>query len=117
MRESLARYYRRCPWTAAYYSLDAAYIYWFADASGGIGASSWKIATEGGICYISFDTFIPSIRYMAIREGVTDLKYLSLVKDPAKARAYLERIYVTNAHDPKEPDRVRQEIIKEVLKQ
>ena len=114
MRESLARYYRRCPWTAAYYRLDAAYIYWFTDAAGDVGASCWKVAPEGGICYRSFDSFIPSIRYMAIREGVTDLKYLSLVKDPAKARAYLERIYVTNAHDPKEPDRVRQEIIKEI---
>lgn len=117
MRESLARYYRRCPWTAAYYGLDAAYIYWFTDAAGGIGASCWKIAPEGGICYRSFDSFIPSIRYMAIREGVTDLKYLSLVKDQARARAFLERIYVTNAHDPKEPGRVRQEIIKEVIRQ
>ena len=115
MRESLARYYRRCPWTAAYYRLDAAYMFWFMDDYGGLGASDWKVATEGGICYRSFDSFIPSIRYMAIREGVTDLKYLSLIKDPARVRAYLERIYVTNAHDPKEPDRVRQEIIKEVL--
>lgn len=67
-------------------------------------------------CYKSFDNYIPSIRYMAIREGVTDIKYLSLVKDPAKARVYLERIYVTNAHDPKEPERVRAEILRELEK-
>ena len=53
---------------------------------------------------------------MAIREGVTDIKYISLVKDPAKARAYLERIYVTNTHDPKEPERVREEILKALEK-
>ena len=53
---------------------------------------------------------------MAIREGVTDIKYILLVKDPAKARAYLERIYVTNAHDPKEPERVRVEIIRDLAR-
>ncbi|MBE6370440.1 MAG: hypothetical protein E7055_00005 [Lentisphaerae bacterium] len=108
MRENLFRYYRRIPWTAAYYDLDAAYMFWFMDNYGGIGASDWKVATAGGICYRSFDNYIPSIRYMAIREGVTDLKYLSLVKDPVRKRAYLKRLYITNAHDPKEPDRVRE---------
>ena len=111
MRENLVRYYRRIPWTAAYYNLDASYMFWFIDNYGGPGASDWKVTTRGGICYKSFDDYIPSIRYMAIREGVTDIKYISLVKDPVKARSYLERIYVTNAHDPMEPARVREEIL------
>ena len=114
MREHLARYYRRLPWTAAYYKLDAAHMFWFIDNYGGVGASDWKVTTRGGIYYKSFDHYIPSIRYMAIREGVTDLKYISLVKDPAKAREYLKRIYVTNSHDPKEPERVREEILKDL---
>ncbi|MBQ7403950.1 MAG: hypothetical protein IJW05_10985 [Lentisphaeria bacterium] len=116
MREHLSRYYRRIAWTAAYYNLDAAHMFWFIDNYGGQGASDWKVATRGGIYYKSFDNYIPSIRYMAIREGVTDIKYISLVKDPAKARAYLERIYVTNTHDPKEPERVREEILKALEK-
>ena len=116
MREHLHRYYRRIPWTAAYYKLNASHMFWFIDNYGGQGASDWKVTTRGGICYKSFDDYIPSIRYMAIREGVTDIKYISLVKDPVKARAYLERIYVTNAHDPKEPERVRAEILRELGK-
>ena len=112
MRENLARYFRRLPWTAAYYKLDAAHMFWFYDNYGGFGSSDWKVTTRGGIYYKSFNNCIPSIRYMAIREGVTDLKYISLVKDPAKAREYLKRIYVTNSHDPKEPERVREEILK-----
>ena len=116
MRENLARYYRRIPWTAAYYKLDAAHMFWFYDNYGGPGASDWKVATRGGISYKSFDKCIPSIRYMAIREGVTDIKYISLVKDRAKAREYLKRIYVTNSHDPKEPERVREEILKSLAR-
>ena len=88
-------------------------MFWFIDNYGGVGASDWKVTTRGGIYYKSFDHNIPSIRYMAIREGGTDIKYISLVKEPAKAGADLERIYVTNAHDPNEPDRVREEILRE----
>ena len=114
MREDLSRYFRRIPWTAAYYDLAGSSMFWFIDNYGGIGASDWKVVPQGGVCYRSFDDYIPSIRYMAIREGVTDIKYLSLVKDPARARAYLERIYVTNSHDPREPDRVREEILRDL---
>ena len=73
--------------------------------------TKYRIILRGAGAY---DHYIPSIRYMAIREGVTDLKYISLVKDPAKAREYLKRIYVTNSHDPKEPERVREEILKDL---
>lgn len=124
MRVHLDRNYRKHAWTAAFYGLSANHMYWFSDCMGGYGASDWKIAMEGGLTYRSFDTFIPSIRYMALREGVTDVKYLAKLREAGKGspevekflKEALQRVFADFAHDPAMADKVREEAARLILK-
>ena len=92
---SLSSYYRRRCWVGEHYGLDGDNIYIPIDwnQTGVPGAGSFKTTTYGGLIYRSFDTFIPSVRYMAFREGETDVKYLAKLREVAgddpEAKAFL----------------------------
>ena len=67
---------------------------------------------------------IPTMRYMAVRQGMTDVKYLDKLRQLAKgnpeAEAFLaeaaQRVVVDFGHDPKMPDQVREEAAKLIMK-
>ena len=82
---SLSSYYRRHCWRGECYGLDGDFLFQFVDScrDGTLGGLSFKAKNYGNIVYRSFDTFIPSIHYMAYREGVTDVKYLAKLREVA----------------------------------
>ncbi|MFA6930734.1 MAG: sugar-binding protein [Lentisphaeria bacterium] len=124
MRSSLARRYRRNNWFGDYHQLNGNEMFHFADTYGGSGASDWKVCTGGGIVYKLFDEYLPSIRYMALRQGMTDIKYLDKLRQLSKgnpeAEAFLSeaarRVVVDFGHDPKMPDQVREEAAMLIMK-
>lgn len=124
MRSSLARRYRRNNWFGEYHRLDGNEMFHFADTYGGRGASDWKVTTGGGIVFKLFDEYMPSIRYMALRQGMTDVKYLAALRKLAagnpEAQAFLEsaprRVVVDFGHDAAMPDVVREEAAELILK-
>lgn len=124
MRSSLPRRYRRNNWFGEYHQLDGNEMFHFADTYGGRGASDWKVTTGGGIVYKLFAEYLPSIRFMALREGMTDVKYLAKLRQLAPGNPEVEaflasaarRVVVDFGHDPKMPDLVRKEAAELLLK-
>ena len=80
MREPIYFTYRLMPWFGELHGLAVDGLYQFSNGAGGSGRSSFKATTYGEIVYRSFDTFVPSVRYMAIREGQTDIRYLAALR-------------------------------------
>ena len=63
------------PWDlSAAYSLTGNQFFIFQDMFGGYGPADFKKAASSGIAYKSFDSTMPSLRYMSMRQGVEDLK-------------------------------------------
>lgn len=124
MRAHLDRNYRKNAWFGEYHKLNGNMMFWFSDCYGGYGASDWKVAMGGGIAYRSFDEFMPSIRYMAMRQGMTDVKYLAKLREVAgnspDAQKFLadapKRVVIDFGHDPSMPDKVREEAAELILK-
>ena len=124
MRAHLDRNYRKNAWFGEYHKLNGNMMFWFNDCYGGYGASDWKVAMGGGIAYRSFDEFMPSIRYMAMRQGMTDVKYLAKLREVAgnspDAQKFLagapKRVVIDFGHDPSMPDKVREEAAELILK-
>ena len=123
-RPSLDSYFRKKAWFGEKYKLDGNMMYQFYDRQGGIGARDFKTPTKGGIGYFQYRKFIPSIRFMAFREGVTDLKYIECLRKLAPNDRDVEafvadavnRALDTCRHDPKEPDRLREKAAQLILK-
>ena len=123
-RPSLDEYFRKKAWFGEKYKLDGNCMYQFYDKQGGIGARDFKTPTSGGVGYFMFKRFIPSIRFMAFREGVTDLKYIAclraLAPNDGEVESFVanavERALGTCKHDPAEPDRLRERAAQMILK-
>jgi hypothetical protein len=123
-RPSLDSYFRKKAWFGEKYKLHGNMMYQFYDRQGGIGARDFKTPTNGGIGYFLYGRFIPSVRFMAFREGITDLKYIACLReisgadgkvDAFVARA-VDRALNTCRHDPTEPDRLREQAAQMILK-
>ena len=118
MRGERTRTYRHSAWKAAAYGLTGNDLFWFSDAPGGYGAQDWKTAPIAGLFYRSFDSFVPSVRAMVYREGVTDMRYLAaleaLAADDAEIRRFLAeaplKVVRDQAHDRCAPDRIRAKV-------
>ena len=90
----------------------------------GLPNVTWKGNGGDALLYNSEETVVPSIRYMAVRQGVTDVKYLDALrkvgKDDPAAQKFLKtaakRVVVDKAHDPAEADKVREEAAKLINK-
>jgi len=123
MRVSLDAYYRRRAWVGEQYDTTGDMMYQFRDDVGPLGTLDYKVPTAGGIVYAMFGRIVPSIRYMAIREGLTDVKYLAKLREVGAGDAAVEafirdsvkRVTVTRKHDPAESDRVREKAAKMIL--
>jgi len=125
MFEDLDREFRQNAWMAERWNLDGNNIFHIVDAQGGTGASDWKTPMGGGLLYRSYETFVPSVRYMALRQGVQDVKYVTALKKLAWSdKATFESLAkaakrVTDnpaGGDPTLADRVRDEIADQILK-
>ena len=96
MRESLTGYYRRHCWRGEFWQTDADMLYQFNQYCYGVrGDLCFKVAPLGEIAYKANGRFHPSVRYMAYREGMTDIKYLQTLRlqrgtDPAVAKFLAE---------------------------
>ena len=126
IRTSLAREFRRNAWFGEYHRLqgNAMFI-----AVSSLSNCIWKGLPKGSLIYYSGDDAAqPSVRYMSVRQGMTDVKYLQKLrevgKDSPEAQAFLKtaakRVVVDFAHDASMPDRVREEaaaMILELLEQ
>ena len=123
IRASLAREFRRNAWFGEYHQLQSNALY---SAYNNLVNCTWKGLPEGGLIYYAGkdDIAQPSVRYMAVRQGMTDVKYLQKLrevgKDSPEAQAFLKtaakRVVVDFAHDPTMPDQVREEAAALILK-
>ena len=123
IRENLYSYYRLHPWIVFQGNYDIIGLYNFAAINWGqLGASDWKRVPYGAIVYRAGNNCIPSIRFMLLKKGIDDIRYLSMLKkyrhikevDKFLTQAPLK--VVTSGHNPTLADKVRQETIKLLLK-
>ena len=123
IRSSLAREFRRNAWFGEYHQLQSNAMF---VAFSGLVNCAWKGLPEGSLIYFAGEDDIaqPSVRYMAVRQGMTDVKYLAKLrevgKDSPEAQKFLKtaakRVVVDFAHDPSMPDKVREEAAQLILK-
>lgn len=123
--EDLDKYYRQNAWQAERYGLTGNALYEATSGRGGIGATNWKCVHTGGIIYRAYDSYIPSVRSLAVRQGVEDVKYLKLLReigggDPA-VRDFLKAAAKRVTDNPtggdrRLADRVRNEAAALILK-
>ena len=121
IRAPLDKNFRRNAWFGEYRDLTYNSMYQAID---GVRHSHFKGNNGGSLLHLVNGTPIPSVRFMAVRQGVNDVKYLAKLrevgKDSAEAQAFLKtaarRVVVDKAHDPTEADRVREEAAALILK-
>ena len=114
--------YRLHPWFGWAHRLTGNQFFIFQEMTGGFGPYDFKCAMSSGIAYRNFNVTMPSLRYMALRRGVYDVKYLEALAaarggDP-DVKAFLERApmeVLQNRHDTSTPDRIRDEAIRLLL--
>ena len=125
MQEDLDREFRQNAWVAAAHGLNGNHIYQIIETAGGAGMPNWKTKQNGGLLYRSFGDFLPSLRSLALRQGVQDVKYLKILadvgKDSPEAQAFLKdaawRVVRNPAGgDRRLADRVRDEAARLILK-
>ena len=119
VKEPLSAYFRRHCWRGEHWGLDADMLYHFIIWNGGhYGQLSFRTVPQGELSYVSGGRFLPSVRYMAYREGVTDIKYVQALRekcgdDPATAqliRRIAEAVVAGDATSPDVPRRAREKI-------
>ncbi|MBE6367215.1 MAG: hypothetical protein E7052_04825 [Lentisphaerae bacterium] len=123
LREDLYSYFRLHPWRVFYGNYDMMGFYDFCAVNWGqVGASDWKRVPYGGIVYRSGNACIPSIRFMLLRRGVDDVRYLKLLQKyqhHAEVSQFLREApgrVVNTAHNTSLSDEVRNQAIKLLLK-
>ena len=122
-RVALDSYYRKKAWFGERYRLDGNSMYQLYDIRGGIGVRDFKVPTFGGIIHFIYGNVVPTIRFMAFREGVTDLRYFAKLREIAPGDPEVEkfiadaanRVLGSRKHDPKEPDRLREKAAKMIF--
>ncbi|MBR3922418.1 MAG: hypothetical protein IKJ45_04855, partial [Kiritimatiellae bacterium] len=119
IRVPLLQYYRHHPWFAERHGLAGSYMYQLTDhiAGGAFGSKDFKSIPYSGLFYRSFGVPVPSLRFMALREGFTDCKLIAALKaknakvDDPEIAAFLQSAAVEvidrNPNDPALPDRMR----------
>lgn len=78
----LYRYYRLHAWKEQAWGLDGMGLFHYVNGPGGYyGRASWKTSAFGALVYNTSGRPTPSIRYEVLRQGLDDVKYLTLLKD------------------------------------
>lgn len=82
MKAPLSSYFRRNCWRGEFLGFDADMFYQFNIFNRGVrGEMGFKFVPQGELSYKADGRFFPSVRYMAYREGVTDVKYLQVLRE------------------------------------
>ena len=116
-RTPLLQYYRHHAWFAEKYALAGADMYIWTDGGDKNDERAFQTLSYGGLAFRSFGRTIPSLRLMALREGVTDAKFLETLRrkcvqsgDP-EFRAFVDasvgEVLSKGVNDPGAPDRWR----------
>ena len=116
-RTPLLQYYRHHAWFAEKYALAGADMYIWTDGGDKNDERAFQTLSYGGLAFRSFGRTIPSLRLMALREGVTDAKFLETLRrkcvqsgDP-ELRAFMDasvgEVLSKGVNDPGAPDRWR----------
>lgn len=116
--------YRLHDWFGWRHGLSGNQFYIFQEQTGGYGPADFKVAMSSGIVYKSFETTMPSLRYMSMRRGEEDIKYLDLLQktagDKPDVKKFLAeapvRVVETERHDPTTSDRMREQAAELILK-
>ena len=117
--EPLSGYYRRHCWRGEQMGLDGDMMYRFSrHGNSTYGELSFKVIPYGEIVYSAAGRMMPSVRYMAYREGVTDIKYMQALREmrggEPEIAAFLkkaaERVVCSDPVSPGLPGEVREEI-------
>lgn len=116
--------YRLHPWFGWRHGLTGNQFFIFQQNTDGYGPGDFKVAMSSGIAYRSFDSTMPSLRYMSMRRGVEDVKYLGKLREVAgdvpEVREFLESAPVAvvslERHDKTAPDRMRERAAELILK-
>ena len=125
MTEDLDREFRQNAWMGERWGLKGNCIYHGIDAQGGAGATNWKTAMYGGLIYRAGDRYVPSVRGMALRQGVQDVKYLAVLRRVAggseEVDGFLREAAVRVTDNPAGgdrgiPDRMREKAAELILK-
>lgn len=124
MNEDLDHEFRQNAWMSERWGLNGNYIYQAIDSGGGQGAINWKITTRGGLLYRAGDSFMPSVRLLALRQGVQDVKYLEALRridgDSESVRRFLRDAAKAVTENPAGgdralPDRMREKAVEMIL--
>ena len=119
IRMPLLQYYRQHAWFAERHVLDGVALYqMFEHVHGGkFGAKDFLSTPGAGVLYGSFGVPMPSLRFMALREGFTDCKMLAALKAAnekagnAEVAAFLKSaasdVMVRRPNDATLPDKLR----------
>ena len=89
--------YRLHPWFGWRHNLTGNQFFIFQGMTGGFGPSDFKTAASSGIAYRSFESTMPSLRYMSMRRGVEDIKYLLKLEEVAGDFEGVEKTFAIQA--------------------
>ena len=79
-RSPLLQYYRHHAWFAEKHALDGADMYIWADGGDRNEERVFQEISYGGLVFRCPGSVVPSLRLMALREGVTDAKFLEALR-------------------------------------
>ena len=115
--------YRTLPWFVECQDFPAVSVYQGFRYTYNQCQYDFKGGTNGTLNLVSFQDAIPTLRGMAVRQGMTDLKYLAVLKQMSprhpKAREFLETAasrVIQNLEDRNMPDKVREEAASLILR-
>ena len=118
IREDLHTYYRLHAWRAYRMNCDILALYQFSAMTWGkCGATDWKRIPGGAIVNRAGNSCIPSIRYMALRRGVDDIRYLKVLEkyagnpDVDKLLKEAAKRVEDGGFDGTVPDKIRAEAV------
>lgn len=123
-RNPIYDWYRLHPWFGLRHDLSGNQFFWFLDHWRGYGNTDFKNRINSSIAYLSFDHVVPTLRYMAMRRGVTDLKYFDVLRRVAGDRDEVKefmaeaavRVVESERHDRTVADRMREKAVDLILK-
>ena len=119
MKAPLSAYFRRNCWRGEYLDFDSDMFYQFNIWNRGVrGEMGFKWVPQGELSYKADGNFFPSVRYMAYREGVTDIKYIEALRkargnEPKIAqfiRKIVEDVMVKDPDGAEKPAEKREEV-------
>lgn len=123
-RQPIYESYRLHPWFGCRHNVTGHQFFIFQTMTGGFGPADFKTAASSGIAYRSFESTMPSLRYMSMRRGFEDVKYLDLLEkvagDRPEVKTFLTeaavKVVETERHDRTTPDRMRERAAELILK-